>query len=195
MNREFLRGLGVTEDIIPQIINQHHDALRPLKEKADKADEYKQQAESAAEELKNRDEQITSLQAKAGSNEELNAELEKYKQINAQRDKEMRELQLDNLLKVEAMKQGAIDADDFLKVIDKSAITAKEDGTFEGIAELVSSTKEVKPHFFATEQRRAGNPPVKGAPAEVMTKQQIMAIQDTAQRQKAIRENSHLFHN
>ncbi len=192
MNREFLRGLGVTEDIIPQIINQHHDALRPLKEKGDKADEYKQQAESAAEELKNRDEQLTSLQAKAKGNEELNAELEKYKQLNTQRDNEMLEKDKINAIKFEALKHNVVDVDDFVKLADTSSVIRNDDGTFSGVTELVETSRESKPYLFAAEQRRAGNPPVNGAPV-TLTKEQIMAIPDRDKRQAAITENIGLF--
>lgn len=79
MNREFLRGLGVTEDIIPQIINQHHDAMRPLKEKADEAEALQSQVDTLNSEIKKRDTELDSVREKAKGNEELLKELDEIK--------------------------------------------------------------------------------------------------------------------
>lgn len=192
MNREFLRGLGVTEDIIPQIINQHHDALRPLREKADKADELQQTVDGLNEELKNRDTQLNALQEKAKDNEDLNAELEKYKQQNEQKTTEIKQLQLNNAIKVEALKHNVVDADAFIKLVDTSKVKLNEDGTFEGLDSLITESTEKMPYLF-TDTKPLGKPlPVGGQP-QAMTKEQIMAVSDTAERQKLIRENMNLF--
>ena len=54
-----------------------------LIEKADKVDSLKEQLNTANEEIANRDKQIKDLQAKAGDNEELNNQLQEYKDANA----------------------------------------------------------------------------------------------------------------
>lgn len=192
MNREFLRGLGVTEDIIPNIINQHHDAMRPLKEKSDKADELQAQVDTLNAELTNRDTQLEQLQAKAKDNEELNAELEKYKQINAEKDSEMQQLQLNNVIKVEAIKQGVVDADAFLKLADTSKVKCNDDGTFDGLTELFTDTKESMPYMYNVAKPTGITPP-KGGQSQTMTKEKIMSISNAEERHKAIKENMHLF--
>lgn len=191
MNREFLRGLGVTEDIIPQIINQHHDALRPLREKADKTDELQTQVDSLNTELTNRDTQLEQLQAKAKDNEELNAELEKYKEINANQANEMQQLQLNNAIKVEAMKEGVVDADAFLKLVDTSKVKRNDDGTFDGLTELFADSKESMPYMYNVAKPTGITPP-KGGQTK-MTREQIFAIEDPEVRQQAINDNMELF--
>ncbi|PKE70971.1 hypothetical protein CW662_00275 [Macrococcoides caseolyticum] len=192
MNREFLRGLGVTEDIIPNIINQHHDAMRPLKEKLDKADELQAQVDTLNAELTNRDTQLEQLQAKAKDNEELNVELEKYKQINADKDSEMQQLQLNNAIKVEAMKEGIVDADAFLKLVDTSKVKRNDDGTFDGLTELFTASKESMPYMYNVAKPTGITPP-RGGQSQTMTKEKIMSISNAEERHKAIKENMHLF--
>lgn len=192
MNREFLRGLGVTEDIIPQIINQHHDALRPLREKTDKADELQQTIDGLNEELKNRDTQLNALQEKAKDNEDLNAELEKYKQQNEQKTTEIKQLQLNNAIKVEALKHNVVDADAFIKLVDTSKVKLNEDGTFEGLDSLITESTEKMPYLF-TDAKPLGKPlPVGGQP-QAMTREQIMKVEDRSERQRLIKENLDLF--
>lgn len=192
MNREFLRGLGVTEDIIPQIINQHHDALRPLREKADKTDDLQSQVDTLNSEIKNRDTQLEQLQAKAKDNEELNTELEKYKNINAKQANEMQQLQLNSAIKVEAMKHNVVDADAFIKLVDTSKVKLNEDGTFEGLDSLITESTEKMPYLF-TVAKPTGITPPKGGQPQSMNREQIMEIKDPAERQAAIKNNMHLF--
>ena len=61
MKREFLRGLGVEEDAIKKIIDEHHEGLQSYKEKAEKVNSIKEQLDTANEEIKNRDNQIEEL--------------------------------------------------------------------------------------------------------------------------------------
>lgn len=149
MKREFLRGLGLEEDTVQKIVDEHHDALRQLKDKAGKVDALQEQLDKASKELENRDKQITDLQkAKDGDNQELKDKLEQYKQENAQYKADMKELKLNNAIKL-AVAKDANDANDVLLMIDKSTLELREDGTVKGLEEAVKVLQEAKPYLFA----------------------------------------------
>ena len=50
--KRILRGLGVEEDAIQKIIDEHHEGLQSYKEKAEKVDSLKEQLDTANEEIK-----------------------------------------------------------------------------------------------------------------------------------------------
>lgn len=68
MKREFLRGLGVEEEHIKKILDEHHDSVREYREKADKVDSLQNELETANNEIKERDNQIIQLQEQSGDN-------------------------------------------------------------------------------------------------------------------------------
>lgn len=191
MNREFLRGLGVTEDIIPNIINQHHDAMRPLKEKSDKADELQAQVDTLNSEIKNRDDELNSVREKAKGNEELLKELDEVKKQRDQRAEENEKLQLNNAIEVEALKEGVVDTKAFLKLVDTSKVKRNDDGTFDGLTELFTDSKESMPYMYNVAKPTGITPP-KGGQTK-MTREQIFAIEDPEIRQQAINDNMELF--
>ena len=190
MKREFLRGLGVADEHIQQILDEHHDALKQYKDKAESSESLQAELDTAKEELKNRDTQISQLEQSVGSNEELQNELEKYKQANSEFENKLKQTQLNNAIKVEAMKQGVVDSDAFIKLIDTSSISQKDDGTIEGLDTLFESTKDTMPYMF-TQQRVGTTPPEGSNPA--LSKQDIMSIKDPRERQQKIKENINLF--
>ncbi|WP_353422496.1 phage scaffolding protein [Staphylococcus delphini] len=160
MKREFLRGLGLEEETVQKVIDEHHDSLREYKDKAEKVESLQEQLDTANAELSNRDEQITELQSKVGDNEELKQELQDYKDKNAEYDERLKELQLNNAIKLSVAKD-ANDADDILAFIKKDALELQEDGTVKGLDEAVKSLKESKPYLFA-EQKPTGRTPNEG---------------------------------
>lgn len=103
--------------------------MREFKDKAEKAESLQQQLDKANKELDNRDKQITDLQkAKDGDNKELKDKLEKYEHENAQYQADMKELKLNNAVKLAVAKE-ANDADDILKFINKDELELQDDGT------------------------------------------------------------------
>ena len=55
MKREFLRGLGLEEETVQKIVDEHHDTLRDFKNKAEKTESLQEQLDKANKELDNRD--------------------------------------------------------------------------------------------------------------------------------------------
>lgn len=162
MKREFLRGLGLEDETVQKIIDEHHDTLRDFKDKAEKAESLQEQLDKANKELDNRDKQITDLQkAKDGDNQELKDKLANYEKENAQYKADMKELKLNNAVKLAVAKE-ANDANDILAFIDQDELELQDDGTVKGLDKAVESLKESKPYLFAP-SKPTGNSPVDGS--------------------------------
>ena len=158
MKREFLRGLGLEEETVQKIVDEHHDTLRDFKNKAEKTESLQEQLDKANEELDNRDKQITDLQkAKDGDNQELKDKLANYEKENAQYKADMKELKLNNAVKL-AVAKDANDADDILAFINKDELELQDDGNVKGLDKAIESLKESKPYLFA-ESKPSGRTP------------------------------------
>lgn len=161
MKREFLRGLGLEEETVQKIVDEHHDTLRDFKNKAEKTESLQEQLDKANKELDNRDKQITDLQkAKDGDNQELKDKLANYEKENAQYKADMKELKLNNAVKL-AVAKDANDADDILALINKDELELQDDGNVKGLDKAIESLKESKPYLFA-ESKPSGRTPDDG---------------------------------
>lgn len=161
MKREFLRGLGLKEETVQKIVDEHHDTLRDFKNKAEKTESLQEQLDKANKELDNRDKQITDLQkAKDGDNQELKDKLANYEKENAQYKADMKELKLNNAVKL-AVAKDANDADDILAFINKDELELQDDGNVKGLDKAIESLKESKPYLFA-ESKPSGRTPDDG---------------------------------
>ncbi|MEV8118641.1 phage scaffolding protein [Streptomyces xiamenensis] len=161
MKREFLRGLGLEEETVQKIVDEHHDTLRDFKNKAEKTESLQEQLDKANKELDNRDKQITDLQkAKDGDNQELKDKLANYEKENAQYKADMKELKLNNAVKL-AVAKDANDADDILAFINKDELELQDDGNVKGLDKAIESLKESKPYLFV-ESKPSGRTPDDG---------------------------------
>lgn len=158
MKREFLRGLGLEEDTVQKIVDEHHDALRQYKDKAQKVDLMQEQLDKVNKELENRDQQITDLKnTKEGDYQKLKDTLDKYVKENEQYQSEMQKLKLNNAIKLAVAKE-ANDANDVLLMLDKSTLELQEDGTVKGLDDAVKNLRETKPYLFVNDQPSGRTP-------------------------------------
>ncbi len=92
-------------------------------------------------------------------------------------------------MKAEAIKAGMIDLDG-LKLADMSKVVLKDDGTIEGVEELMKGLKESKPYLFGTVQHSStpGKPPEQKPPtdkkAPEMTKEEYTAAKKAVLKKK-----------
>ena len=83
-----------------------------------------------------------------------------------------------------------------LKTVDLDGLKISSDGKLENEDKVEKSVKEEWSDFIVTTQEtgvNSANPPSNNGGKSTMTKKEIMAIKDTAERQKAIAENHELF--
>lgn len=114
-----------------------HPRFKTLNDRAKKADEYEQAEEARKqEELKKKGEwekvaQTAEEKAKAAEERANNAIL-------------------DSRISTEAAKQGVVDVEAILKLIDRTNVKVGTDGTVTGIAEAVKALLEAKPYLKGT---------------------------------------------
>ncbi|MEG2533904.1 MAG: phage scaffolding protein, partial [Gordonibacter sp.] len=161
------------------------------------ADKYKQQRDTAraqaAEVQKQLDDLNTKL-AKALTEDDMKAAVEKAKQDSEANEKAMKEsweadrkrLTVENAL----ISAGCNDTVGLIAHLDMANVAVAGDGHISGLD--AKELKESYPYLFAG-GKTVSSAATPGGAAKKMTKEQIMAIRDTATRQKAIADNMDVF--
>ncbi|MGW7900182.1 phage scaffolding protein [Staphylococcus shinii] len=168
MDKKFLSDLGLEDEIVNKIIDKHNDLLKYSK---DNAESIQNELDKANEEISKRDKQITDLESKANDKEALEKQLEEYKNTNAEYESKMKELRLDNAIKV-AVAKDAVNVDHVLKLIDKEGLELQDDGTVKGLDKRLESFKEENAHLFGAGKPKGHSPLDGGNPeAEKPTEQ------------------------
>lgn len=196
LTRKFLSALGIEADKVDEIIAAHTETVEALKAQRD---EYK----AAADKLPSVQQQLEALQNAADSGEKdsykvkyeaIKEEFEQYKADVAARETQTRvESAYRALLKQAGISDKRIDA--VLRVSDLSKVKLTEDGKIEGADEMLSGIKEEWSDFITTTSTHGAETPTPpaGQGKTYKSKDEILAITDTAERQKAIADNHELF--
>lgn len=191
VTRKFLKGMGLTDEQVDTIIEAHTETVDGLKDKLSKA-------EADAAKLTDVQKELNDL--KAGGDykaryEKEHKDFEDYKAgVTAKETRAAKEAAARAYFtgkgitgaNLEIAVRGAsaeieaaeLDGD---KIKDTKALDELVGGTFKGLVVTTGTTGAGTAH-----------PPTNGGKA-TMTKEQIMAIKDTAQRQAAMLENHELF--
>lgn len=195
LTRKMLKGMGLTEEQADTIIEAHTETVDGLKEKLKAAEEKAQAAESVQKELDD-------LKAKGGEDykaraEKAEKELKDYKaevaakETKAAKEKaarayfEAKNITGNNLaiaLRGAKDEISGIELDDKGGIKDSKALDALVAGEFASLV-VKSSARGAA----------TATPPGSKTGGGSMTKAEILAIKDTAQRQAAIAEHHELF--
>ena len=187
LTRKFLSALGIDEAKIDEIITAHTEVTDALKAERDKLKADAAKYAEAKAELDRIHEEAAKDGGKNPFEVKYNAlkeEFEKHKkEIAAKETKSKKESAFRAILKKAGVSDKRIDA--VLKVSDVESIEFDEDGKVKGEDKLLESVKKEWADFIPTTSQ-AGveqkNPPT-GGTGKTMTKEEIMAITDTAARQ------------
>ena len=187
--RSFLKATGLTDEQITAVMEEHTAVTDALKSQRDG---YKEQAEKAADLQKQLDD------AKGGEDfkqkyEDEHKAFEDFKKKAADDAEAARVRAAYRSLLVDE-KIGAKRIDSIIKVTDFSKMKLGKDGRLENEDELRKSIGDEWSEFKTTVTERGAvvEKPRQTAKA-TKTKEEIFAIKDTAERQKAIAENHELF--
>ena len=191
VTRKFLKGMGLTDEQVDTIIEAHTETVDGLKDKLSKA-------EADAAKLTDVQKELDGL--KAGGDfkkkfEDEHTAFENFKkEVTAKETRAAKEAAVRAYLTSKNITGGNLDIAirgmgaeidaaelDGEKIKDTAAIDALIGGTYKG---LVVTT--------GTAGAGTAHPPTNGGKS-TMTKEQIMAIKDTAARQAAMLENHELF--
>lgn len=190
LTRSMLKSMSLTEEQVNAIIEAHTETVTGLKAKINDLETAIEPLKEVAKERDSLKEQLE----KAGDSDKVLAEFEAYKQ---QVENEKREA-AESADVLAICKDAGITRDSFLRAVgrefDRSKIQRGDDGAIRNRDALVEYVRKDFADFGSTTVER-GAPPVT-PPAggyKGMTKEQIGAITDTAERRAAIAANLDLF--
>ena len=188
LTRKFLAAMGISDAQIDQIIEAHRETVDALKDDRDK---YKEDAEKLTSVTKERDE-LKAAADKASKDpykvkyDAIKEEFEQYKTEQQNRETAAKKNDLVRaMLKEIGIAEKRIDA--VMRVTDTGSIELDAEGKIQNAGELKKQLKDEWADFIVrTEQKGAdvANPPQsdgKGA----KTREEILKIKDTTERQKA----------
>lgn len=178
---------SIPADSIPNLVQSIQKAVGEGFVTIERYNAKKQQAE----ELQTKLDESEGLQ---GKYDKLKTEYDAYK--NEQETKEVRSQKQDAYK--ELLKKAGIPEKRFaviLKTVDLDELKIA-DGKFDDEAKIEKSIKEEWSDFIVTAKETgvsSANPPASTGGKSTRTKEEIMSIKDTTERQKAIAENHELF--
>ena len=144
MKREFLKAMGLTDEQIDSIMDEHGSTVNAVK---GERDNLKTEIGGLKEEIQNRDGQIDVLSKTAGTSEELTKELERVKGENANWQDKYSKSQLQANVKLAVAKE-ANDANDILFFVNMENLKLNDDGSVEGLEDQLKTLKDSKPYLF-----------------------------------------------
>lgn len=188
-SRSFLKSTGLTDEQISAVIEEHTAVTDALKADRDK---YKAEADKAAD-LQKQLEQASGGEDWKQKYEDERKAFSDYKAKAAQ-DAEAAKVKAAyrKLLSDEKISDRRLDS--IIKVTDFSKMKLDKDGKLDGENELRKAINAEWGEFKTSVTERGADvekPPQVGKGTK--TKEEIFAIKDTAERQRAIAENHELF--
>lgn len=197
-SRKWLDGILENEDTSPKekaqaIMEGHLTITEGLKEERDT---LKQQAEDEGKKAADLQKQLDGINGGEDFKAKYEKEHEAFENFKKQAASDAQAAKVKaayrKLLADEGISEKRLDA--ILKVTDISKLKLDADGNLEGVDELKKAIGEEWGDFKVTISEKGAkvdNPPKTGKATK--TKEEIMAIKDTAERQAAIAENHEAF--
>lgn len=193
LTRKMLKAMGIEDEKIDQIIEAHTETVDALKNERDK---YREDAEKLPDVQKKLD-----AAQKANSGDEsfevkynsLKKEFEEYKgEVTAKETKGAKETALRNVLKKLGVADKSIPW--VIKGTNLDELELDKNGSLKNVDKVEEKYRDECSSLIVTESERATKPetPPTGSKTP-MSKDEIMKIKDTSERQAAIAENLDLF--
>lgn len=208
LSRKFLQGMGLTEEQVSAIIEANEETINGLKDEIEK---YKSASEKSDKDLTKVQKELNDLKDEVEKNDgkspykvkyealkedmaTLQKQFDDYKaDVDAKETKLKKSDAYRKLLKETGVSEKRLDA--ILRVTDLDKLEFDEEGKFKNLDDVVKAIKDEWSDFIQTESKQGANtanPPANNGGGK-KTKEEIMAIKDTAERQKAMLENKELF--
>lgn len=195
ITKKLLKGLNLEDDVIETILDAHIETVNGLKEQMAS---YKEDSEK----LQNVQRELDELKANTADYEDIKTKYTAEKQAfddfkkNIEHENNMHKVKdaYKALLKAQNVDEKRLDA--ILKVTDFNGKKLDKEGKFENEKELVSAIKADWGDFIVTSEERGAQvetPPANSGGTTFKSKDEIMKIKDTEERQKAIADNPELF--
>ena len=200
LTRNALVAMGIEAEKIDQIIEMHTEVVDAIKAERDTAKEDAKKFKSDSDKLANVEKELTELKEKGEKPdaykvkyEAIKEEFDAYKgEISAKETKAAKSKAYRDMLKEIGISEKRLDS--VMRVADLDSIEL-EDGAIKGVEELKESAKSEWADFIVSEGTVGAKSPTppSNTGGGAKTKDEIMAIKDYGERQKAIAENHQLF--
>ena len=191
LTRKSLKAMGIEDEKIEQIIEDHSETVNALKKQRD---DYKAEADKVSDlEKKIQDLENTEVD---DYKEKYEAERKAFEDYKAEVEATKRSDQVKNLYR-DLLKDSGVDEkriDTVLRVTDLSKLEINKDGTLRDAERLKEGIAEDWADFIATTETKGAS--VETPPSNTggkMSKDEILAIKDAGERQAAMAENHELF--
>lgn len=187
LTRKLLKGMGLTEEQIDSVIDAHTETVDGLKEQIKT---YKADADNLKDVQKELDDLKNGKDWKA-EYEKLDKSFKDYKaEVAGKETLEAKQAAYRKLLTAENIPMKFHDR--IIKMTDFDAVEMDGDA-IKDEAQQRGNIKSEWGEYVSTTETKGDKPDNPPAVTNKMTKAEIMAIKDTAERQKAIAENLSLF--
>lgn len=189
LSRKFLAALGIEADKIDEIINAHSETVEGLKEERDSYKEKAEKYDKAQKDLDEANRKIEDLgkeDAYKVKYDALKEDFDNYKkEAVAQKVKATKTDAFKALLKEIGVSDKRIDS--VVKVSDLDKIRIDKEGHLEGVEDLKKSLSTEWADFIVTEGKKGASTstPPEGGKTGVKSREEIMKIKDTQERQAA----------
>lgn len=193
LTRKMLKAMGIEDEKVEQIIEAHTETVTALKDERDafKADAEKLPAvQKELDELKATDKEDT-YKVKYDA---LKEEFDSFKKEQSEKELRVKKEQAYKVLLQEAgVSEKRVDA--VLKVSDIDSLEFNEDGSIKDADNLKKGIETEWEDFIVRKETQGTQTPTppQGSGKVYKTKEEIMSIKDTRERQQAISENHELF--
>lgn len=190
LTRKFLSALGIEAEKIDEIITAHTETVDGLKEEISK---YKAEADKVPD-MEKELEDLRKTAKDGGEYDKLKKEFEDYKaEVKGKEEHAAKQAALREVAKDAGLTEAGIAK--VLKYTDYG-FELDDKGKIKDAKDMIKSIREEwSEHIQKVDEHGATTPtpPTRGSGKKYTTKDEIMAIKDTAERQAAIAENSELF--
>ena len=189
LTRKMLKGMGLTEEQVDSIIEEHTAVTDALKEQVN---QYKKDAEgyqTARKELEDLKAGGDDWKERYEAEHKAFEDFKKETEATAERAKVQEAYRA--LLKAENVSEKRIDK--ILKLTDFDALKLTKEGKIANEEKVAEDIRNEWSDFIVSQSDRGTDVDTPPAGGKSMTKEQIMAIKDTSKRQQAISENLELF--
>ena len=196
LTRKFLASKGIDADVIDEIITAHTETISGLKDELDKSKDFKAKAEKFDDVQK----ELNDLKAEVAKNggksyEALKKEFDDYKADVAKKEaRTAKETAYKGLLKDAGVPEKHWDK--ILKYSDVDGVELDEKGQIKTRSELLKTVKEEWGDHIETKGQsgaQTATPPAGAGGGAKKTREEILKIKDTFERQKAIADNPEVF--
>jgi len=189
LTRKFLTALGIESDKIDEIINAHSETVTALKEERDGYKDKAEKYDGLQKELNEANKKIEDLSKEDTYKVKYDAIKEDFdnfkKEIETEKTNTNKKSAYKQLLKEIGIADKRIEA--VAKLVELDKIKLDKDGKIEGVDDLKKSLSEEWADFIVKDGKEGVNTstPPGNNQGGAKTKEDIMKIKDTAERQKA----------